>query len=295
MTNAARFVPALFVALWATGFIGARYAMPWAEPFYFLASRFAITIVVLAAIALPLRARMISGRAAIDSAIAGALMHGVYLGGVFWAIDNGMPAGLAALVIGLQPLITAILAGKLLGERVLPRHWAGLGVGFIGVGLVLWPKLSTATGGVTAANTIACVIAVLGMTAGTIWQKRFGGQTDLVTGTAWQYVGGAIPMIALALLLETGDYTFNSELVFAMLWLVLVLSVGAIFLLMYLIRHGAMSRVASLFYLVPGVTALLAWLLFGETLSPVQLAGMAIATAGVWLATQTETRARASA
>lgn len=295
MPEATRLVPALFVALWATGFIGARYAMPWAEPFSFLAVRFALTIALLLLIAIPLRASMLSGRAAFDQMVAGVLMHGVYLGGVFWAIDNGMPAGLSALVIGLQPLITAVAVGKLLGEKVLPRHWAGLFVGFVGVALVLWPKLATAGGGVTPANTIACVIAVLGMTAGTIWQKRFGGQTDIVTGTAWQYVGGAIPMVALAFVLETGSYTLNGELVFAMLWLVLVLSLGAIFLLMFLIRHGAVSRVASLFYLVPAVTALLAWVLFGETLSLIQLIGMAIAAAGVWLATQAGTRARASA
>jgi drug/metabolite transporter (DMT)-like permease len=295
MPDATRFVPALFVALWATGFIGARYAMPWAEPFSFLAVRFLLTFALLVLIAIPLRAGMLSRRAAFDAAVAGVLMHGVYLGGVFWAIDNGMPAGLSALVIGLQPLITAIAAGKLLGENIRPRHWAGLLVGFAGVALVLWPKLAEAGGGVTPANTIACVVAVLGMTAGTIWQKRFGGQTDLVTGTAWQYVGGAIPMIALAYFLETGSYALNGELVFAMLWLVLVLSVGAIFLLMFLIRHGAMSRVASLFYLVPAVTALLAWFLFGETLLLVQLLGMLIATAGVWLATQPGTRARASA
>lgn len=295
MPDATRLVPALFVALWATGFIGARYAMPWAEPFSFLAVRFLLTFGLLVVIAIPLRARMLTRRAAFDQAVAGMLMHGVYLGGVFWAIDRGMPAGLAALVIGLQPLITAIAAGRLLGEKVRPRHWAGLLVGFVGVALVLWPKLAVAGGGVTPANTATCVIAVLGMTAGTIWQKRHGGQTDLVVGTAWQYVGGAIPMFALAFFLETGAYTLNGELVFAMLWLVLVLSVGAIFLLMFLIRHGAMSRVASLFYLVPGVTALLAWFLFGETLSAVQLAGMAIATAGVWLATQRGTRARASA
>jgi drug/metabolite transporter (DMT)-like permease len=294
MPDPARFVPALFVALWATGFIGARYAMPWAEPFSFLAVRFLITIVILALIAVPLRARMVSGRAAFDSAIAGALMHGVYLGGVFWAIDNGMPAGLAALVIGLQPLITAIAAGPVLGETVLPRHWAGLAIGFVGVTLVLWPKLAVVGGGVTPANTAACVVAVLGMAAGTIWQKRFGGATDLVAGTAWQYVGGLVPAAILAFALETGAYTLTGELVFAMAWLVLVLSVGAIFLLMYLIRHGAMSRVASLFYLVPAVTALLAWLLFDETLSVVQLAGMVIATTGVWLATQRGTRARAS-
>ncbi|MBO6717405.1 MAG: DMT family transporter [Rhizobiaceae bacterium] len=294
MPDIARLVPAIFVALWATGFIGARYAMPWAEPFAFLAVRFLLTILLLAVIALPLRARMISRRAAFDSAIAGALMHGVYLGGVFWAIDNGMPAGLAALVIGLQPLITAVAAGPVLGETVLPRHWAGLAVGFVGVALVLSPKLAGVDGGVTPANIAACVVAVIGMTAGTIWQKRSGGATDLVTGTAWQYAGGLIPVAILAYLLETGSYTLNGELIFAMLWLVLVLSVGAIFLLMYLIRHGAMSRVASLFYLVPAVTALLAWVLFGETLSAIQLAGMAIAAAGVWLASQPGTRARAS-
>lgn len=294
MPDATRLVPALFVALWATGFIGARYAMPWAEPFAFLAVRFLLTIALLVLLAIPLRARMLSRRAAFDQAIAGVLMHGVYFGGVFWAIDRGMPAGIAALVIGLQPLITAVAAGPVLGESVRPRHWAGLLVGFVGVALVLSPKLAVAGGGVTPANTAACVVAVLGMTAGTIWQKRFGGQTDLVAGTAWQYVGGAVPTIALACFLETGAYTLNGELVFAMAWLVLVLSVGAIFLLMYLIRHGAMSQVASLFYLVPAVTALLAWVLFGETLSLVQLSGMAIAAAGVWLATQPGTRARAS-
>ena len=292
MSHAARFVPAIFVALWATGFIGARYAMPWAEPFWFLTVRFALTILVLAAIAIPLRAKMLSRRAAFDAAIAGLLMHGVYLGGVFWAIDNGMPAGLSALLVGLQPLITALVAGRLLGEPVTARHWAGLFVGFVGVALVLSPKLAETGGGVTPANVAACTLAVLGMAAGTIWQKRFGGGQDLVTGTAWQFVGGTIPMLALALLFETGDYTLNGELIFAMLWLVLVLSVGAIFLLMFLIRQGAVSRVASLFYLVPGVTALIAWVLFGETLSLLQLVGMAVAAAGVWLATS-QTRAPA--
>ena len=132
------------------------------------------------------------------------------------------------------------------------------------------------------------------MSAGTIWQKRYGGQTDLIMGTAWQYVGGSLTMLLMALAFETGTFTLTTELVFAMLWLVLVLSVGAIFLLMFLIRQGAVSRVASLFYLVPGVTALIAWFLFDETLSPLQLVGMAVAACGVWLATQPGTRARAS-
>ena len=294
MSQAARFVPALFVALWATGFIGARYAMPWAEPFWFLAARFSLTIVVLLAIAIPLRAKMLSRRAAFDAMVAGFLMHGVYLGGVFWAISNGMPAGLSALLVGLQPLITAVVAGRLLNEPVTARHWAGLFVGFVGVALVLSPKLAGSAGGVTPANVAACALAVIAMSAGTIWQKRYGGQTDLIMGTAWQYVGGSLTMLLMALTFETGTFTLTTELVFAMLWLVLVLSVGAIFLLMFLIRQGAVSRVASLFYLVPGVTALIAWFLFDETLSPLQLVGMAVAACGVWLATQPGTRARAS-
>ena len=284
MHSASRFVPALFVVLWATGFIGARYAMPHAEPFTFLAARFLITFVLLAILVVLMRARPLPPRGAAYAAIAGALMHGVYLGGVFWAIRNGMPAGLTALVIGLQPLVTALIAGPALGERVLPKHWAGLAVGFAGVVIVLWPKLAAASE-VTPANLAACLVAVLAMSAGTVWQKRFVSG-DLVSGTLWQYAGGAVPMIALSLALETRRVALDAELVFAMLWLVLVLSIGAIFLLMFLIREGAIAKVASLFYLVPAVTALLAWVLFGESLSALQLFGMAVTTAGVGLATQ---------
>lgn len=298
MHSASRFVPALFVMLWATGFIGARFAMPHAEPFAFLAVRFAITFGLLWVLVIVLRSRSLSPRDAVHAAIAGVLMHGIYLGGVFWAIDNGMPAGLSALIVGLQPLITAVLAGAALGEKVLPRHWAGLAVGFVGVAIVLWPKMAHASADVTGATLAACFLAVLAMSAGTVWQKRFVSGGDLVTGTMWQYLGGAVPMVALSLALETGSYTLNAELVFAMLWLVLVLSLGAIFLLMFLIREGAIAKVASLFYLVPAATAVLAWLLFGETLSPLQLFGMVVTTAGVGLATQggiqDATRARAS-
>ncbi len=302
MPSASRLVPALFVLLWATGFIGARYAMPHAEPFTFLAARFAITFALLGLLVIALKARSLSSRDAGHAMIAGVLMHGIYLGGVFWAIDNGMPAGLTALVIGLQPLMTAVLAGAFLGERVLPRHWLGLAFGFVGVAIVLWPKLGAGAAGVTGATLSACILAVLAMSAGTVWQKRFVSGGDLVTGTLWQYAGGAIPMIALSLALETRTFTLDAELVFAMLWLVLVLSIGAIFLLMFLIREGAMAKVASLFYLVPAATAVMAWVLFGESLSALQLFGMAVTTVGVGLAThggtsggaQGATRARAS-
>lgn len=292
-----RFIPSLFVVLWATGFIGARYAMPWAEPFTFLGARFVIAAVIFAFLAVVLHARRLPARTACHAMGAGVLMHGVYLGGTFWAVRHGMPAGLSALVAGLQPLVTAVMAGQLLGEKIQPRHWLGLGIGLAGVILVLWPKFGVAGSGITPATLGASICAVLAISAGTIWQKRHGSGGDLVTGTFWQYVGGAAVAVPIALLFETRTVVLNGELVFAMTWLVLVLSVGAIFLLMILIRDGEMSKVGSLFYLVPAVTALMAWALFGETLTPVQIIGMAITTLGVGLATahaQAPTRARAS-
>jgi drug/metabolite transporter (DMT)-like permease len=284
MTFPKKLVPAIFVVLWATGFIGARYAMPWAEPFTFLGLRFALAFVILAALIGLLGSRRLQRRAAFHAAMAGMLMHGVYLGGVFWAISHGMPAGLSALIVGLQPLITALLAGPLLGEAILPRHWAGLAAGFAGTVIVLAPRLGEMGSGVTAATLAASLLAVAGMSAGTIWQKRFATGGDLMTGTFYQYAGGALVMALAALAFETGQVTVTGELVFAMAWLVLVLSIGAIVLLMIMIRDGELSKVASLFYLVPSVTALIAWALFGEALTPVQIAGMAIAAFGVALA-----------
>lgn len=285
MHSLKRFIPASFVVLWATGFIGARYAMPWAEPFTFLAARFVIAALLLAGLMLVLGSKRATRAEALHATVAGILMHGVYLGAVFWAIHRGMPAGLSALIVGLQPLITAVLAGKFLGEAILPRHWAGLAVGLIGVVIVLWPKLGALGGGVTPETLVASLVSVLGMSAGTIWQKRYASGGDLVAATMWQYIGGGALMILASLAFETRTVIINGELIFAMAWLVLVLSIGAIFLLMVMIRDGEMSKVASLFYLVPAVTAVIAWALFGEQLSLVQIVGMAIATLGVGLAT----------
>ncbi|MHB9448042.1 DMT family transporter [Mesorhizobium sp. RSR565B] len=285
MHSLKRFIPASFVVLWATGFIGARYAMPWAEPFTFLAARFVIAALLLAGLMLVLGSKRATRAEALHATVAGILMHGIYLGAVFWAIHRGMPAGLSALIVGLQPLITAVLAGRFLGEAILPRHWAGLAVGLVGVIIVLWPKLGALGGGVTPETLAASLVSVLGMSAGTIWQKRYASGGDLVAATMWQYIGGGSLMILASLALETHTVIINGELIFAMAWLVLVLSIGAIFLLMVMIRDGEMSKVASLFYLVPAVTAVIAWALFGEQLSLVQIVGMAIATLGVGLAT----------
>lgn len=297
MEQLKRLVPATFLVLWATGFIGARYAMPWAEPFTFLTLRFVIAAVILGGMMLALGSKRLSRAGTLHAVVAGVLMQGIYLGGVFWAIHRGMPAGLSALIVGLQPIVTAVMAGELLGEAILPRHWVGLATGFVGVVIVLWPKLGAIGEGVTAATLAASVIAVVAMSLGTVWQKRFA-TGDLVASTFWQYVGGAALMAAGSLAFETRAVTVNGELVFALVWLVLVLSIGAIFLLMLMIRDGEMSKVASLFYLVPAVTALMAWALFGEQLNVVQLVGMAIATLGVALATAkpkaVEIRVRAS-
>lgn len=286
MSSLTRFIPVLFVVLWATGFIGARYAMPWSEPFSFLGVRFAMAAAILLVLGLVLRARPLGPRQAVDAALIGALVHGAYLGGVFWAIRNGLPAGLSSLIVGLQPLITAVIASFALGERVRPRQWAGLAIGFAGIVVVLAPKIGNAAGGVTAATFSACLAGVVAISAGTVWQKRRLAGADLVSGTLWQYVGAAVLMAAGSLAFETRTFVVTGELVFAFAWLVLVLSIGAIFLLMHMIREGEMAKVSSLFYLVPAVTVLIAWVLFDETLTPVQLVGMVVTTLGVAMATR---------
>lgn len=280
-----RFIPPVFVLLWATGFLGARYAMPWSEPFSFLAARFALAFLIIAGLSHWYSASSLTWRQAGQAAVTGVLIHGLYLGGVFWAVHRGLPAGISALIAGLQPLVTSILAGWLLKERIAPRQWLGLATGLLGVVIVLWPKLGVSGAGINGPTLAASAIAVLAISSGTVWQKKFGTRADPLANAAWQYVGAAVVMALGSLLFETRAFTLNGELVFALVWLTLVLSIGAIFLLMRMIREGEMARVSSLFYLVPSVTAVIAWLLFGETLTLVQIAGMAVATFGVALAT----------
>ncbi|KFB08955.1 DMT family transporter [Nitratireductor basaltis] len=285
MPSLTRFIPALFVLLWATGFIGARYAMPWAEPFTFLWIRFALSIGLLLVMVPFMKLKPMPPATALHAAFAGILMHGIYLGGVFWAVRRGLPAGLAGLIVGLQPMLTAIIAGLFIGEHITRRHWAGLAVGLLGVAIVLSPKLGDIGSGVTITTVSAGLAAVIAMSVGTVWQKRFVKGTDLVSTTLCQYVGGLVLTLPFAFLFESGRFVLTGELVFAMVWLVLVLSLGAIFLLMVLIEKGEVARVASLFYLVPAVTAVMAYVLFGETLTFAQIIGIGITSFGVALAT----------
>jgi len=278
-------MPGVFVLLWSTGFIGAKLGLPYVEPFTFLLIRFAALTVILVAIALAFRAPWPSTWGAVARvSVVGLLVHGVYLGGVFSAIHVGLSAGVAALVVGLQPLLTAVGAGVFLGEKVKPRQWLGLVLGLVGVVLVLGDKLNIDGGGL---DGIAFAVAALfGITAGTLYQKRHGDAMDLRSGSAIQYAVAAVPMLVLAWIFESGEVQWSGELVFALVWLVLVLSLGAISLLYILIRRGAASKVASLFYLTPPVVAVLAWILFDETLVPMAMVGMGVVVVGVALATR---------
>ena len=221
-----------------------------------------------------------------DAAMAnGLLMHGLYLGGVFTAIGAGLPAGITALVVGMQPLLTALGAGWLLGERVIGRQWLGLALGFSGVAMVVAGQGSAA--GFDAplgAMLIPALLALAGITAGTLYQKRFCPRFDLRTGSVIQFIPTFVITALAAWATETMAVEWSGEFVFALLWLVIVLSFGAITLLNLLIRSGNAVNVASLFYLTPPTTAVMAWLLFDERLAPLALAGMAVAVAGVWLA-----------
>jgi drug/metabolite transporter (DMT)-like permease len=278
-------IPALFVLLWSTGFIGARLGLPHAGPLTFLSVRYGLAAGLLVVIALIMRAPWPKTLTdAMHFAIAGLLVHGVYLGGVFIGISLGIEAGLSALIVSLQPLLVAVLAGVLLGERVSALQWSGLMLGFAGVALILFHKLG---GGIAdVLGVVATVAALLGITAGTLYQKRYGAGMDLRTGTAIQFAASGLATVPFALLFEHGGIVWSGEFVFALVWLVFVLSLGAISLLYVLIRRGAASSVSSLFFLVPPCTALIAWPLFGERLGPTALLGMALTLAGVIMATR---------
>jgi drug/metabolite transporter (DMT)-like permease len=277
----------LFVLLWSTGFIGSKLGAADAEPFTFLSLRFVLAILVLLPVAI-LRESLKGGwRSRGHAALVGALIHGGYLGGVFWAIRHGMPAGVAALIVSLQPILTSVLAGPLLGEKLAARNWAGLALGFLGALLIVGPKLAGASAGfnsgVNGATLAATVIALLAITLGTLHQKRFASGGDVIAGAIWQYLGALLVVGGAAMLFETRTINWSPKFIFALGWLVMALSIGAILLLMLLIRQHAVSGVSGLFYLVPACTAAMAYVMFDERLTPVQIVGMAIAIAGVVL------------
>ncbi|WP_342052785.1 MULTISPECIES: DMT family transporter [unclassified Cupriavidus] len=278
-------MPWLFVVLWSTGFIVAKYGLPYAEPMTFLFLRFAgvlvlmVPFVVLARVPLPRTARgAIDGVRIGHIAVSGLLLQAGYLGGVWAAIKLGMPAGLSALIVGMQPVLTAMVATRM-GERVRFLQWLGLVLGLVGVGLVVSSKLSTI--GLSVTSLALAVGALASITAGTLYQKHFCPMFDLRMGAVIQFGASAVACLPFMFAFETREVHWNLALAGALAWSIVALSLGAISLLFLLIRRGAAMRVSSLMYLTPPTTAVMAWLLFGERFSPVAAAGMAVAALGV--------------
>jgi drug/metabolite transporter (DMT)-like permease len=281
-SRAAALFPALFVLLWSTGFIAAKYGLPYAPPFAFLFYRFALVAALMVVVSLATGARWPGTvKEYRDLALVALCVHGLYLGGVFVSLDSGMAAGTSAMLVGLQPILTVVLAWIWMSEPVVPRQWTGLVLGLAGVYCVVRHKIDFAG---NLAGLLPSAVALVAISVGTLYQKRHCAHVDLRSGSAVQFTVCAVVFAPLAFLLESRPVQWVPPFLFALGWSVIVLSVGAISLLYWLLRHGAAANVARLFYLVPPVTALEAWLLFGETLDALALIGMALITAGVALA-----------
>jgi drug/metabolite transporter (DMT)-like permease len=280
-----KFAPALFVLLWSTGFIGAKYGIPYAPPFYFLAIRLAIAALLLfIAISLLRKSQPITRAIIWPSTLIGLTLHGAYLGGCFFAVSRGLPAGIAALIVSLQPVLVSIFAAKYLGETLKARAVLGLILGLLGLLVVVIPRISmTGANAISLVAVTASVIGLLGGTSGTILQKKYGGGIPTLAGTSIQYAATALVFLVLALLFEEPNITWSPEFIGALTWLVLALSFGAILLLFFLLSHGSAASVSSLYYLVPAVTAIVAYFFFDEHISTLSLIGTAITVAGVWL------------
>lgn len=280
MTALDRIAPPLFIFIWATGYIVAKLAAPYADPLTFLSWRYAGVLVLMFVLALVARAPWPSRRDMGHLAVAGLGIQAVYLGGVWVAIRQGLPAGTAALIVNLQPVLVAALA-PLIGERVAPRQWLGVALGLGGVVLVIWHKLTL--GASFGPPLLLCVMALLAITGGTLYQKRFAPHFDLRTGQVVQFTAALAVTLPLAWLTEPMHVEWNAPVLVAMAWSVFVLTAGGISLMFHMLRHGRVTAVASTMYLVPSVTSVMAWLLFGETLGAQAIAGMGVTLLGVYL------------
>lgn len=275
-------MPVVFVFLWSTGFIGAKLGLPYIEPLRFLATRFLICVVLMIPVVLFTRTywpRRWQDYGHIS--VSGLFMHGGYLGFVFMSINNGTPAGISSLIVGIQPLIVAALAGVLLKETVSLRQWSGLLLGLAGVFLVVYDKLSIGEG--TSFGMGLSFIALFSISIGTLYQKKYCVNMNLKSGNLIQFAVAGVYFYLMSFLFEEGTIVWSGQLIFALGWLVIVLSLGAVTLLYILLRNGAAANVSSLFYLTPPCTAIVAWFLFKEELGIMSLFGMAVAVVGVAL------------
>lgn len=285
-----RAVPLLFTLLWSSGWIVAGYSARYADALTFLVVRFASAGVLIAALAFAMGALWPKGaRAWINCIVAGILLHGIYLGGVWWAVRHGLPAGISGLIAGLQPILTALFAPLLLGERITARRWLGIAFGFVGIALVLQPQLAKVAPEALYGVLVPVVIniaAMFAVTFGSFFQKARIVSGDLRTITAIQYLAACLFVLPFAAALEPMRIDWNLTMVLVLTWSAVVLSLGSIGLYFFMLRRGEVSRIATYLYLVPALVAVQAWALFGETLTPLQLGGMAVTVVGVALASR---------
>lgn len=275
-----RYIPMIFVLLWSTGFVGAKFGLPYAEPFTILMWRMAFVVPLFLCLVLIFRRPKISIRDAQIQGLVGFLIHGLYLGGVFAAINTGIPTGLSALFVSLNPLLVAIFSGIVLKKAISLKEWASLSLGLFGVIVVLYGA-SSWEGVISRAGISWLALALVGICAGTLIQKRYAQHVDLVTGSSYQYAASLLFFAAVAFSIETRVVEWNMTFIMTMLWLIIVLSLVAILLLMYMIRHGEATRVASYFYLVPPLVALQGWLFFDEQWSWTTISGSVLVIAAL--------------
>jgi drug/metabolite transporter (DMT)-like permease len=280
-----KLAPGLFVLLWSTGFIGVKYGVPYAPPFYFLAIRMIIAALLLfIAISFLRKSQPITRSIIWPSTLIGLTLHGAYLGGCFFAASRGMPAGVAALIVSLQPVLVSLFAAKYLNEPLKARAVFGLILGLIGLFVVVLPRISeTGTNSISIIAIAASVVGLLGGTSGTILQKKYGGEIPTLAGTSIQYAATAAVLLVIALIFEKPDIQWTGNFIVALAWLIFALSFGAILLLFFLLRSGSAASVSSLYYLVPAATAIEAYFIFDEHISLISLIGTLITVIGVWL------------
>jgi drug/metabolite transporter (DMT)-like permease len=288
-----RYAPALFVFLWSTGFIGAKYIVPYAEPFTFLTIRYVLAAAILFAIAYAFKQPLKLNREQFKASFTvGMLLHVIYIGGVFYAVSLGVSAGISAVIVSIQPVLVSLLAVPLLGERLRWVQVVGLFLGVAGIALLLLPKVFQ--GDYTASTSLVgifiCVIALLGTSGGYLVQKKMGSDIPFLSGTGAQYAVSAIAFAVLSFATEEQIIEWVPAFLFGLAWIVLMLSIASIVLLYGMLRTGSASKVSSLYYLVPPVAAIQAYFLFGEVIGFVGIIGMALAAIGVVLVMRQSTK-----
>jgi drug/metabolite transporter (DMT)-like permease len=286
-----KYVPIIFVLLWSTGFVGAKYILPYAEPFVFLTIRYASAAIILVLIAKALREPLRITRAQVQQSIlVGIFLQVIYIGGVFYAVSLGLPAGVTAVIVSLQPVLVSVLAFRLLNEGLTLRKVSGLLLGLIGVLLLLLPKIFQGNFNLEfpEIGILSSVLALIGTTTGYLLQKKGGSEIPFLPGTAVQFVTATILFALAGIIFEDWTIKVNFQFILALSWIVLALSIGSIFLLFYLLKHDSASSVSSLYYLVPPLTAVQAYFFFGERFTLIGLLGMAMAAIGTLLVTSSK-------